>query len=354
MNLVLPKVEKRVFLILGKECNATCVYCHQGNGKVMLPVTPCAVQDMPDPKVVAGYFRSLPDDFQLTLYGGEPMLYWSFLERFLTEFRMRYPVARLSMITNGTLLNPGRVKTLNEHKVTVNLSHDGPYHKMTRRYPDFLKTHPELFLSLDQKGVAAVCSSAGMDFYAFWDYFDDFANRNQVTFPIYIQMIKDVSDNTNTSLFMSTNEQKAQFETMLDKVFDNLYKALKSEDYSGHEWEQYRSWVYRLNSIVNGGIPVTLPCKEDIAVVDIDVFGNLYRCHNIAQSFGHVDELGLMASDSRYQPSGNCRGCPYYLLCGGLCYVADKSKFDHMCYLMQEQAKRVIELLDKLRGEIKC
>jgi radical SAM protein with 4Fe4S-binding SPASM domain len=339
--------------VLGKECNCSCVYCHQASGPRAIRQSAPQTEHYPSPKEVVAYFKEAKE-FRLILYGGEPLLYWPFLEKFLHEFRSAYAEAPVGVISNGTLLDKKIVSVLNAHNVGITLSHDGKYHAQTRRHKDILKEDPDLFLAIKNKSLASVCSAASPDFYGIWDYFDAFSEKHDVKCPVSIQIIKDVNGNTDSDLYFKTKASREQFEAMLDRVFDNLYLAIRKGDFSGHEWQQYSNTIARLNDIVNRGVPIALPCGEDSTTVDIDVFGNLYRCHNVCTPFGHVGDHGLKASDKPYVPSAKCLGCSVYALCGGLCYVANDAQFEHMCFAYKAQAVRIMELLTKLQSGFSC
>jgi uncharacterized protein len=344
---------KRIYLILGRECNCSCTYCHQENNRIEL-CTPSI--NPPNASEVLSYFNNFeydPDeDCRLILFGGEPLIYWNFLKEFLPIFKEKFPTFFVSVVTNGTLLTNEIVGFFNKYGIGVSLSHDGPYHASTRRYPDLLQTNPDLFFAIEEKSVLAVCSSMSPDVYKIWDYFDEFSASNKIQpIRVIIQMIKDVGYSTDSALFFITAEQRQAFEKMLDKVFERLYLQLKQKKFEGHEWNNYLGWIYKLNSIVSGTLPVGLLCGENFLSVDMDLQGRLYNCHNSGTPFGNVQDLGLIARKIEFIPKPKCPACEYYCLCGGLCSEAGEEQFEHMCYIFKEQAKRLFAVLSKLKEE---
>ncbi len=332
----------RFFLILGKECNGSCIYCHQGlndtpYGKVHEP--------LPDPKKVATYFPK-EGGYTLTLYGGEPLLYWDFIVPFVYAIKNRNPQVRLTMVSNGFLLTKDKAKFMNENNIIFGLSHDGYYYQQTRKKDDILQVNPEPFLLIDKKNIAATCSSLSSDFYQIWDYFDEFRVKHNVPiFPVAIQMMKDVENTTAEFLFI---KNRKKYEQMLDKVFDNLYHNVMIDYFECYEWMQYKRMIESLGRNLEDKIP-GLFCGADTSTIDVDIYGNLYNCHNCCKPFSHISN-GIKASEKPFVPSEKCLSCLSYPLCGGLCYVAEQSKKEYMCYTMTEQVKRLIEFLNKAGG----
>lgn len=56
--------------------------------------------------------------------GGEPLVEWDLLRQAILYIKERCSNVRISVITNGTLLNRDRIYWLKEHDVTINISFD--------------------------------------------------------------------------------------------------------------------------------------------------------------------------------------------------------------------------------------
>lgn len=113
----LPPV-RRLNLLLTRVCNLVCDYCYQGRTARTRASWP----------VLRERVRELVSRLTLvcvTFSGGEPLLEFGLIEKVVdaagqSEFG---PVAfEWSLITNGLLLDPGRVRWLRDHRFTLQLS----------------------------------------------------------------------------------------------------------------------------------------------------------------------------------------------------------------------------------------
>lgn len=333
------------FLSLGKACNLQCVYCHQGDGK------PCFGKEdiMPSPRDVIKYFPR-EGNYRVVLYGGEPMLYWDFIVPFVSLMKERNPNIEFSMPTNGTLLTIERAKKINELGIAVGLSHDGKYFESTRRTKDILKINPDPFLTLQNRNISAVASKLNYDFYDIWGYFEEFKHKHglQNRESIHIQVVKDVEGNTPGDLLIYN---MPEYEQMLDKVFDNLYLSITKGDFSSYELMQYLPMIETLNWRLKSPNVKGVWCGADTQVCHMDVYGNLFPCHNSSKTFGNLKNIGIQAGG--YNPNLNsteCKNCSAYIICGGGCPVSSDENRRAMCYTMYHQIVRLIDILDKVKG----
>ena len=119
----LGKTSPRILKIsLGLSCNYACEYCSQRF---------VARNDETNPDDVTGFMESL-DSWVLSppeaieFWGGEPLVYIKTLRPLAEALRLKFPQARFSVITNGSLLNPQINHWLDDLGFTVSISHDGP------------------------------------------------------------------------------------------------------------------------------------------------------------------------------------------------------------------------------------
>lgn len=114
---------KNLRIVLGHACNFRCKYCSQQHAKKA---------EVTEENIVN--FLRLCDEkldySQLRLiqfWGGEPLLYWDPIRRFIKEFKARRPEVGFSMVTNGSLITDEVVKDiLDVEDFGFILSHDGP------------------------------------------------------------------------------------------------------------------------------------------------------------------------------------------------------------------------------------
>lgn len=324
-----------------------CIYCHQGQEKTAF--IPCLESDIPSPYVVAEYF---PEEgkYQIVLYGGEPMLYWDFIVLFVEIMKMRNPNVEFNMPTNGTLLTVERAKKINELGIKVGLSHDGKYFEQTRRTKDVLLINPEPYLTLEKRNIGAVASRINPDFYDIWDYFEEFRIKHGLPNKeyIHIQVVKDVEGNTSSDLLINN---MPEYESMLDRVFSNLYANIVTGNIDCYEFMQYLPFIETLKWRLESPEVKGVWCGADTQVCHIDVYGNMFPCHNASKSFGNRKEIGIHAGG--YNPNLNdekCVNCRAYTICGGGCPMASPENRESMCYTMYHQISRLMNMLEKLKG----
>lgn len=140
---------KSLMLILTQDCQLRCSYCfeeHKHNEIMTFDVAKRAIDyiyenAMIDNKVPA-----------ITLFGGEPMLMWDTLIVPIIEYiRSKYHKFRISMTTNGLLLNEERLNYLLQHDVAYMLSIDGSENgqNATRKYINGNNTFEDLVPIID-------------------------------------------------------------------------------------------------------------------------------------------------------------------------------------------------------------
>lgn len=331
---------RRYTLILDKACNKHCLYCHQGKNK------PVALENIPTPEEVVRYF---PNDgiYEIVLYGGEPLLHWDFIENFCKIIRSRKQEIKLTLSTNGTLLTVARAKKLNELDVHVSLSHDGRRHRITRQYEDLLQVNPEPYLTLNSRSISATCCSLNPNFYDIWNYFEDFKNKHGIEKreQIVIQLCKDVEGNTPIELLVYNN---SEFEEMLDTVFKNLKIDLINGVFNSYEVMQYWSMIQRIKTNLDNLDAISVWCGMDREVCDIDVFGNIYSCHNQRLPFGQLGSVELAGECSKYRNDIYCHECIAYIYCGGGCHVASEESRKYTCYTTRQQVERLLNVLQNI------
>ena len=154
----LGKTSPRVLKIsLGLSCNYACEYCSQRF---------VARNAETNPEDVTGFMASLDSWVRsppeaIEFWGGEPLVYIKTLRPLAEALRLKFPEARFSVITNGSLLNPQINQWLNELGFTVSISHDGPGQHV--RGPDPLEA---FFPDLEHQFFCIV--EKGCDRFAFW------------------------------------------------------------------------------------------------------------------------------------------------------------------------------------------
>lgn len=330
------------YLVLSKACNLRCIYCHQGQNKPILDKS-----DFVGPNKVAAYFP-VEGNYRVTLFGGEPLLDFEYFCRIAEAIKNRNPNVKLNTITNGTLLTIKRAKKINELGISVGLSHDGKYFEETRGGKDFLKFNPEPYLTLENRSISATACRINYDFYDVWGYFEEFKLKHglEKRENCFIQVVKDVDDNTDEKLLII---DMPEWESMLDKTFNELEKQVNVGDFSGYEFMQYRPWFESMNYRLQNPMGICSSCGADKHTCHIDIQGNLFPCHNMSKPNGHVAKTGLQTGNfNPYAESEKCKTCEAFIICGGGCIATPEYKHKHSCYIHYQQVTKMIAMLKRL------
>lgn len=158
------------YFILAESCNMSCSYCFE---KAPSVATQSKLMNQNVATQSIEFFDAMlrrtghsPAEFDIIFYGGEPLLNYSVLTSVAKEVQRRkegddvWTGARLSMVTNGTLLTPQMAQELNELSVGIGLSIDGP--KRINDANRFFNSGASAFESTAK--AIEICKSASIDF----------------------------------------------------------------------------------------------------------------------------------------------------------------------------------------------
>ena len=108
---------------MGLSCNYACSYCNQA-----FQINDATVSTQGDVErflaQLETWIKAAPE--RIELWGGEPFVYWAKLKRLVPALAARFPEARFSIITNGSLLNREKLDFIARYDIGIGLSHDGP------------------------------------------------------------------------------------------------------------------------------------------------------------------------------------------------------------------------------------
>lgn len=301
---------------LGLGCNYSCAYCSQASYAGAAAKT--SRQDALDFLAgLDGWIEGAPE--KVEFWGGEPLLYWAKIEVLAPALRERWPDARFSVITNGSLLDEAKIDFLDRHGFSVTISHDGPGQAV--RGPDpmddpvMIETWRTLFTRLPQRsGVHAVLTPGNHNATAIIDWFQDrFDMRVHVSF----EGIMTVHGSGDVGEFDMTH--------MMRDVMDSFY--------NGHAqaFDLYPSLSGFLRSLKerwkldNRCSKCGMDQPDTLAV---DLAGNALTCHSTAGAehiLGNVSDFDAirLTTATHFSHREGCMRCPVIHLCGGSCmYLA--------------------------------
>lgn len=122
---------------VGLGCNLACRYCGQRNyvdtSERSVPIIPIRPNREPNIETFLVRLREQVDSVNsVVLLGGEPLLYMHRLVPLVRGLRASWPDARISTITNGTLLTREIADWLVDNRIHLFVSHDGPTSSLYR------------------------------------------------------------------------------------------------------------------------------------------------------------------------------------------------------------------------------
>lgn len=264
---------KYVYLMLGQACNFKCKHCIQNGVQT-------SIKKHIDPKVIEylkKIAKSQKNKAQLFFWGGEPLLYREMIKQAAQEL---YGLFELGMVSNGSLLNEEDVEILNKYDIKYVYSNDGKNTCMVRDKNMFEdKRFLELFSQVKNKAVEGVIHAMNQDCYEFWDYVDEYFPQT----PAYLG-----------DIYCVQGIPKSYTDYDFEK-FIRTHKRLEEDILSGVETEELnRPCVYMSTPIFTVENPNAsgrkLWCSACVSVLDIDVNGKIYICHNSDQVIGTIDE----------------------------------------------------------------
>lgn len=124
-------------LFLTQRCNLSCDYCYVGKTPDRMSL------DVAD-QIINFAFQNTPlsEDIDIGFFGGEPLLEFPLLEELTRRIQAHQDFdpdrVKLSVVTNGTLVTAEILRYLQQNRIAVTISCDGPaeIHDRHRRFPD--------------------------------------------------------------------------------------------------------------------------------------------------------------------------------------------------------------------------
>lgn len=325
-NPVVGKTQPRILKVqLGLGCNYACSYCSQGG----------QVEDKSSAADAHSFLAGLGDwlteaPHKIEFWGGEPMLYWHKLEVLAPALRSRFPNARMSVVTNGTLLTYQRALWLRDLGFSVAVSHDGPGQRL--------------------RGI---------------DPFDDpeWAGMIRAVFKLFGESI--CFNSVITPLNFDLMETVLWFEDRMGfEVKVNVEDIVT--DYGGARWTDgsLAAMAAKIREHVSSGMALFFPrlrwsmqqFMESLALrkplagshqvcgmdrrdqLAVDLHGAVLTCQNAGAESGHriggVGDLGAVKLDTgrSWATRSNCGACPVVHLCYGSCMFLEGDNFESSCH----------------------
>ncbi|CCG43305.1 radical SAM/SPASM domain-containing protein [Magnetospirillum molischianum] len=311
-------------LLLGFSCNFNCTYCNQRSQTHDGASTgdpEAFVEGMS--KWCSGGSDDLGSGLRMSLWGGEPFVYWSVLKKMVPALRRRYPHIALSMVTNGSLLTQERVNFVCENDINLMISHDGPGHYLRGVDPLKDSSIVELICQLldrrgkEKVGFNCVLTRENCSLSRIHDHIAEALGREDFGFST--EGVVQTEDDGSFSVSPSSKENYEDiYLTLLKDAIEG--GALKAGTYNLEyigalrafsEHPEMNAWGQRC------GLD-----RDDVLAVDLA--GNVLTCQNEidpSMRIGHVNNLDAVRLNTSYHfmARESCVRCPVVQLCKGGC-----------------------------------
>jgi uncharacterized protein len=311
---LIGKVQPRILKIqLGLGCNYSCSYCSQG-GQTEDKSSRADAREFLDG--LDGWLTESPQ--KIEFWGGEPLLYWDKLQILAPELRTRFPDARMSIVTNGTLLTAERADWLHGLGFSMAVSHDGPGQDKRGKDPfensewaEMIRAVAQLFD--DRFCINTVVTPGNHDLFAIAMWFAD-----RFGFDVKVNIEDVVTDYGGASW---TGEQLREMETsMREQVTSGIAFHFPRLRWSAQQFLE--SLV--VSKPLAGSQQVCGMARRDQLAVDLK--GAVLTCQNAGAKSGHtigsVSALGDVALAAHPWATRNkCTDCPVVHLCYGSCML---------------------------------
>lgn len=335
----LGKTSPRILKIsLGLSCNYACEYCSQRF---------VARNDETNPEDVTAFMDSL-DSWVLSppeaieFWGGEPLVYIKTMRPLAEALREKYPQARFSVITNGSLLNADLNQWLDDMGFAVAVSHDGPGQHV--RGPDPLADPPtrkailELYQRLAPQGrfsFNAMVNRSNQSRAAIQAFFTELTGDPKVM--IGEGGFVDAYDAGGEALSLRSDE----FHSFRRQSFQDIRQGKSARIASVRD--RMMSFVnsIRFNRPASSlGQKCGMDKSDSIAV---DLKGNVLTCQNVSarstapngesHRIGHVNELASVAlrTSTHWSKRPECPQCPVLQICKGACMFLEGPLWEASC-----------------------
>lgn len=309
---------------LGLGCNYSCSYCSQGGQQ----------EDKSSSGDAAEFLVGLESwlhrpPAKIEFWGGEPLLYWKKIEALAPALRERFPDARMSLVTNGTLLTAEKARRLFDLGFTMSVSHDGPGQSLRGADPfddpAWLSMMREVFTLFGERitfNVVITPLNYGLVDTLFW-----FEQR--MGFPVKVNVEDVVTD------YGGAKWAQADLEAMEGQVRKHVASGLALV-FPRLRWAvlQFMQSLANRKPLTGSHQVCGMDRPDKLAV---DLHGNVLTCQNAgAESghrIGHVGDLGAVVLDTArsWAARPHCSECPVVHLCYGSCMFLESGDFESSC-----------------------
>lgn len=319
-----------VFLLLGPACNMTCRHCSQ----TPIKNTFCLQPDFELPEKVIVFLKkwlSVKNGFFSRIYfwGGEPLLYWETIKRYILMFETRGIFPRQYRIfSNGLLLTKEIADFCNRHRVLFTMSYDAP-NPLAVRNAVPSQQNIDALLECEKRSVNFVFNALNDDPVRAFSMLEEIFPETIVDMGL-INVLSDIPKDIYTFW-------EGQIEQAIDALADDV---IAGNDPYGNRYnffvEKFVSDdLFRREHFTTSPFP---PCAPGAISLSFKFDGNIVRCHNDSRVISSIDDsCEEMLEKHRSVWSEliprKCFSCPVVSICRNRCpiglFTEDGTEYAH-------------------------
>jgi uncharacterized protein len=343
---------KTVKIQLGLSCNFECDYCNQR----FVPHADQTNPDDVDPFVanMDSWYEGGSDGFGKGTYfefwGGEPFVYWKTMKPLAEAINKKYPNARMSVITNGSLLDLEKNEWLERYNFGVAVSHDGPGQPV--RGPDPFDDPQskegiiDLYKRLAPKGMFSFNSMINSKNTSRAEIEKFFFNFIETEIGEKYKQFLTIGEGA----FVDAYDEGGMANSLLDGEEDVSYRNKALEELRTGSVTRFSVIGQKvggfIDTIANGTRVESVPQKCGMDKSDniaLDLNGNVLTCQNVSavsnnpagvsHKLGHISDLSSSRLDSatHWSDRKDCPNCPVIHICKGACMFLTGPLWDASC-----------------------
>ena len=343
-----------IYLLLGPACNMSCRHCTQIPIKNTLSLRPeCGlsnrvIQFIQKWLAARGKYSS-----RIYFWGGEPLLYWESIKRYILLFESQGIFPRQYMIfSNGLLLTKEIADFCNRHRVMFTMSYDAPDPLAVRNAVP-TQENVEAFLTCEKRCVNFVFNALNCDPVRAFAMLEEKFPETYITMG-FINIISDIPKDIYTF-------RDVQIERALDMLADDI---VAGHDPYGNRYNffiaKFSSYdTFQADRFRKRPFP---PCAPGAISLSIRFNGDIVLCHNdntvvanVEDSYMNIQRNHLREWKKRILKK--CFSCPVLPICRNRCPIAmlkgGGTEYDH-CEILRRFYGSAMRNREKLtESEIK-
>jgi uncharacterized protein len=299
-------------------------------------------------------------------------LYFGTIQEVVAVLKKRKLNMTFGIITNGRALTDEMVRFFNAWNFTVCVSWDGLHVKETRGYDVF--SMPEIrerILALEHLCLSAVLSAKAYPrevLQAFQKISEEYSAIHGYQIAVNLDEIMDTGLPKKNLLEIDYSRVKREMTAMALQFLDGFGKRVPPDHYTEEAYIRQLFGALKDFYLTGKGKwdRYTAACGNGLTVLNLDLQGNLYPCHNTSRKAGTIHDgyfaylQKILAGDHTHEHRKECLACTALAFCQGGCkLVGDKARKESYCRLKRAVFTPVLmtiqqygqQLLEKNHGK---